>query len=297
MSVYDVNGNMLSSVFNVVGNALSFAYDVNGNIIYRSGTDYNNYTINNYVSVSLSPTQGFDISNGIIFQFIASGSTGNRLATINSDTQQIINSNISAVSDHGDSASFASVFYNPNDDFPLLYVTSDTNPAKVYVNRVTENTSQLITTYAFPLDKTGYYSALCLDDANNRMYMVGYSEQNYQTDDGGNNKTVVSIWDMSNLTDNGDGTYTPTFVSRFERPFIYTMQGQQYHDGMLWISSGGTNVHGYVYALDPSDGTLLYTIDTNTTTEVEGIAFLPDGNMVFGLQGGTYKKVTFADAV
>lgn len=297
MAIYDKDQHELNIAYDVEAREISRAYDIQGQIVYQKSKDYANYSIADYLSVALYPVQGFDIFNGIIFQFMGSGSTGNRLATINVNTQQIINNNISSASDHGDSASFSSTFYATTDVYPLLYVTSDTNPAKVYVNRVTENTSQLITTYAFPLDKTGYYAALCLDDANNRMYMVGYSEQNYQTDDGGNNKTVVSIWDMSTLTDNGDGTYTPAFVSSYERPFIYTMQGQQYHDGMLWISSGGTNVHGYVYALDPSDGTLLYTIDTNTTTEVEGIAFLPDGNMVFGLQGGTYKKVTFADAV
>lgn len=294
MAIYNKDNHIINAAYDVSANEIDSAYDAQGSKVFRKSIDYSDYSVGDYLTVSLSPTQGFDIYNEVIFQFIGSSTVSDKMATINATTKQIINSNISASSGHGDSASFSN---DLDGDFPLLYVTADTNPAKVYVNRVTENTSQLIKTYTFPLDKTGYYAALCLDDENDLMYMVGYSEQNYQTDDGGNNKTVVSVWDMSNLTDNGDGTYTPTFVSRFERPFIYTMQGQQYHDGMLWISSGGTNVHGYIYALDPSDGTLLYTIDTNTTTEVEGIAFLPDGNMVFGLQGGTYKKVTFADAV
>ena len=146
------------------------------------------------------------------------------------------------------------------------------------------------------MEKTGYYAAACCDFENDIIYMVGYSEQNYQTDDGGANKTVISKWDMSNLTNNGDSTYTPSFISSYEREFIRIMQGQQFFDGMLWISSGGTNIHGYVYALKADDGTLLYTVDTNTTTEVEGIAFISYNEMVFGLQGGTYKKVTFAEA-
>ena len=175
-----------------------------------------------------------------------------------------------------------------------MYVTADTNPAKVYINRVTTTSSQLIKTLTFPLEKTGYYAGASIDFENHILYMLGYSEQNYQTDDGGNNKTVISKWDLSNLTDNGDNTFTPEFISSYERPFIYVMQGQQFHDGMIWVASGGTNVRGYVYALDPSDGSLLYTIDTNTTTELEGIAFISYKEMVFGLQGGVYKKVTFA---
>ena len=298
MAVYKLNGDTLSNVFNIAGAELQAAYDVDGDVVFSGGTqpiDYTTYTIGPFCTVSLSPTQGFDIHSGTIFQFLANSSTiNNRMATINSQAQSIINNNISASSDHGDSASFSSEYYTIGDIYPLLYVTADTNPAKVYVNRVTQSSSQLIKTFVFPLEKTGYYAALCLDDENNTMYMVGYSEQNYQTDDGGNNKTVISKWDMTNLTDNGDGTYTPLFVSSIERPFIYVMQGQQYHDGMLWISSGGTNVRGYIYALDPANGELLYTVDTETTTEVEGLAFISDTEMIFGLQGGTYKKVTFA---
>ena len=302
MAIYDVNAANLSNAYAVGGSSLDTAYDVDGEVVFTSSpptppvVDYSSYTIGNYCTVSLTPTQGFDIYNNIIFQFMATGTTvTNRMATINASTATIINSNISAKSDHGDSASFSNEKYDAGDDYPLIYVTSDTNPAKVYINRVTQTTSTLIKTLAFPLDKTGYYAAACIDFENDICYMVGYSEQNYQTDDGGANKTVVSLWDLSNLTDNGDSTYTPLFVSSYERAFIRIMQGQQFHDGMLWISSGGTNIHGYVYALKPSDGTLLYTVDTNTTTEVEGIAFISANEMVFGLQGGAYKKVTFAE--
>ena len=295
MAIYNVNGNVLSNIYAVDGSNLHNAFNINGESVYSGGIDYSNYEITDYCAVSLSPTQGFDIYNGIIFQFMANASNvSNRMATINAGTSTIINNNVSAISDHGDSASFSSEFYAAGDVYPLIYVTSDTNPAKVYVNRVTTTSSQLIKTLTFPINKTGYYAAACCDFANDILYMVGYSEENYQSDDGGNNKTIISKWDLSNLTDNGGGIYTPAFVSSVERPFIYVMQGQQFHDGLLWISSGATNVNGYVYALNPSNGNLLYTVDTNSTTELEGIAFISNTEMVFGLQGGTYKKVTFA---
>ena len=295
--IYSKNGASLNSAYGVARNSLDLAYSKNGEIVFRKNTDvdYSSYSISNFCSASISQMQGFDIFSGYIFQFRANSSTvSNIMCTINSQTSSIIQNNITAASDHGDSASFSNEYYEQGDDFPLLYVTADTNPAKVYINRVTTTTSDLVKTLSFPLMGTGYYAALCLDSENAIAYMVGYSEQNYQTDDGGNNKTVISKWDLTDLTLNQDGSYTPAFISVIERPFIYVMQGQQFFDGMLWIASGYVGQRGYIYALDPATGDLLYTVDTETTTEVEGLAFISDYEMVFGLQGGSYKKVTFA---
>ena len=298
MAVYSKNGTQLNAVYGLNGDALQKAYNKAGTEIFSASTpvvDYSSYTKSNYCAVSLSPTQGFDIHNGVIFQFLANSSTvNNRMATVNASTSSIISNNITASADHGDSASFSDEYFADDDTYPLLYVTADTNPAKVYINRVTTTTSTLVKTLSFPLDKTGYYAALCLDIENGIAYMVGYSKQNYLTDDSGTNKTVISKWDLTDLTANQDGSYTPAYISSVEREFIYVMQGQQFHDGMLWISSGGTNVRGYIYALDPSTGELLYTVDTESTTEIEGLAFISDYEMVFGLQGGAYKLVTFA---
>lgn len=293
MSIYKIDGTQQTQAYST-SQELQSAYDANGNQVFVKGVNYDSYTIVNYCTVSLSPTQGFDIYNGVIFQFMANSSISNRMATINVSNQAIINNNITTNSDHGDSASFSDEFYDDADDYPLIYVTSDTNPAKVYINRVTTTTSQLVKTLSFPIDKTGYYAAACVDFENDILYMVGYSEQNYQTDDDGNNKTVISKWDLSNLTENQDGSYTPEYLSSIERAFIYVMQGQHFHDGMLWIASGATNYNGKVYAISPTDGTLLHTVDVNSTVELEGISFVSDNEMVIGLQGGVYKKVVFS---
>lgn len=296
MGIYDVNGNPLSSVYDVSGNELQTAYDVEGNLIYTKDVDYTDYTITSYCSVSLSPTQGFDIYNGIIFQFLANNSNiSDRMATVNAQSSSVINSNISATSGHGDVATFSSEFYDENDTYPLIYVSSDSNPTNIYVNRVTTSSSQLVKTLYFPnIAQTGYNTGHAYDEENQIMYILGYTMANsWGSDQGGENKVLVSKWDMTDLTDNGDGSYTPAFISSYERPFIYVMQGQQWQDGMIWIASGGTDVEGYVYALDPSDGSVIYTIDTGSTVELEGIAFISPNEMVFGLQGGVYRKVTY----
>lgn len=297
MAIYDINGNLLNSAYDVEGTQLSTAYDLGGNIIWSGAVvDYSDYSISNYCAVSLSPMQGFDIYNGVIFQFIANNSNiSNRMTTVDVSTSSIINSGISATSGHGDVATFSKQRYIPTDTYPMIYVSADTNPTNIYLNRVTTSSSELIKTFYFPtIAQTGYYTGHAYDEDNQIMYILGYTEPIYNSDDGGNNKVIVSKWDMSDLTDNGDDTYTPAFISSYERPFIYVMQGQQWHDGMIWVASGGTNVRGYVYALDPSDGTVLYTVDTGTNTELEGVAFISNTEMVLGLQGGTYKKVTFA---
>lgn len=292
MQIYNGNGSAILAAYDVVGQELTQAYNRAGNIIFEK-RDYSSYTKTAYCAVSLSATQGFDIYNGTIFQFRTPTSSGNIMATVNAANGTIIADSINAVSDHGDSATFSNEFSESGDAYPLLYVTADTNPAKVYINRVAQTTSQLVKTISFPIDKAGYYAALCFDIDNNIGYMVGYSERNYQTDDSGANKTVISKWNFADLTANQDGSFTPAFISKIERPFIYVMQGQQFHDGMLWIASGGSNYNGYIYALDPSNGDLLYTVDTGTTVEVEGLAFISGNEMVVGHQGGAYYKYTF----
>lgn len=301
MSVYGKNGTALTEIYGKDGTELQTAYGKNGVVVYTKessgAVDYTDYSISDYLQVSLSPIQGFDIYRHIIFQFIGSyPSTEDTMATIDAKTGAFINTNITAVAGHGDSASFSREFYDPNDKFPLLYVSPD-NESKIYVNRVTTTSSQLVKTYAFPLSTVGYHIGLSLDDANHIAYILGYTEDNWSDDDGGANKVIVTQWDMTDLTDNGDGTYTPAFITSYERDFIYTIQGQQFHDGMIWLASGGSRVRGYIYALDPSDGSILYTVDTGTIAEVEGLAFLSDTEFIFAIQGGKYRKVTFARAV
>ena len=296
MAIYRRSGLLLSAAYSLDGSPVSKAYDVNGELVFdETVVDYSNFTKSAFCSASVSNMQGFDIYGATIFQFRGQGTTiKDKMLTIAAQSGTIIGNNITAKSDHGDSASFSSVKYEPTDAFPLLYVTADTNPCKVYVNRVTATSSQLIRTLLFPLEQAGYYGAHAYDESRQVMYIVGYTEENYQTDDGGNNKTRVSLWDMSDMTDNGDNTFTPRFISNYDRPFIYTMQGQQFHDGLIWIASGGTGTSQYIYALDPEDGTQCFKIDLETTTEVEGLAFISSTEMVVGFQGGTYTKYTFA---
>lgn len=294
MGVFDKDGDSLLKCYDSTGSGLPNAYNKDGDTVFwDSNVNYDNYEINSFLTISVQNAQGFDVYNGILFQFRAGSSVQNvvNLYDLTDGTPVIVGMGIT--SGHGDSASFSDELYSETDEFPLLYVSADTNPALVYVNRVTVQTSELIKTLSFPIAQAGYYAAAVCDFENNIIYMVGYSERNYTNDNGGSNKTIITKWDMTSLTDNGDGTFTPLYISKIERDFVYCTQGQQYHDGLMWIASGYSNHASYIYAIDPSDGEIEHTIDLNTNVEVEGLAWINDHSFIVGFQGGTYKTVEF----
>lgn len=296
--LYDVNGNTITFAYDTSGTTLDTVYDVNGDAISGGTVDYDNYTITPLWSrsPSLGSCQGIEVYGGVLFQF----RNDDNVCLFNFENGSDIMLNLTIESDHGDSATFSKEFYAQSDEFPLIYVTADTSPAKIYVNRITRSTASLIKTLTFPLT-AGYYGAGAFDWNNNICYLLSYKEQNYQTDDGGANTTVVSKWDLSNLTDNGGGSYTPAFISQYERDFIYVMQGLAYHDGLIWITSGIGNAPSHIYAMEPDTGVIKHTITMDDSTEIEGAQFVYDTAlheyyMVTGQQGGKYKKITFAEA-
>lgn len=302
MAIYDYQGNEIQSFYNVTGSQASEMYDVYGNPLSGGALplDYDSYTITDLFTYVANGFNGLDVYDGIIFQLMAN----DKLYMFDLSDGSAIKTAMTIKSDHGDSASFSNEKYQASDPYPLLYVTSDTNPANVYVNRITANSATLIKTLSFPLDKAGYYAAAAYDEKNNIMYMVGYLQQNYQTDDGGNNKTVVSKWDMSNLSQNQDGSFTPAFVTRYFRDFIFVMQGQQFFDGYIWIASGHNNGgNQYVYAMNPTTGVIEHTILLDDHIEVEGLAWVYDESenkywMLVGQQNGSaginYSRIDFA---
>lgn len=293
--IYNIQGNIICSAYDVDGDSISTAYDVAGELIWDSGSsvvDYDNYTLSDSFNISISSTQGLAVHDNVLFQFRASGTSVRNLVSLFDLTDKsTIISNMTINSEHGDSASFSNEYYANGDEFPLIYVTADTTPAKLYVDRVSRTEATLVKTLVFP-SSAGYWGAGAFDFENNICYILAYKIQSYTS--ATNNATVVSKWDLSNLTDNGDGTYTPAFISQFECDFIYCMQGLEYHDGMIWVTSGNGGQQSYVYAISPTDGSLLHTIDLNTTTEVEGCAFLSDTQVLVGFQRGSYRIYTFA---
>lgn len=280
MSAYTIDSTELDEAYNINAIKLEGVYYLSGE--YSSfekqeaiPLDYSEYSITNLFATDVlkSGVNGFDVHNNIIAQLKAD----NAMYLFDLINQTVIAAALTITSAHGDSASFSHEKYLANDEFPLLYITSDANPAVVYVNRITRSGAALIKTLSFPLNEAGYYAAHAYDEENQIMYMVGYTQQNYTSSNNGANKTLISKWDMTQLSQNQDGSFTPEYVSALEIPFIYCTQGQQFFDGMIWASSGYNNgLTQYIYAINPSTGEILYTIQLNDTYEVEGLSWVYD---------------------
>lgn len=303
MGIYDIDGTALNVAYDTQGSRLQSVYDISGNIIHLSKPlDYTNYTTTDLYKYVANNFNGFDVHNGVIAQLMAN----NKLYLFDIDDGSAIATGLAITSAHGDSASFSNEYYSEGDDFPLLYCTADTTPAVIYINRISSSSATLIKTLKFS-SVAGYYGAGAYDFRNGICYVVAYKENSYTSDNGGTNKTLVTVWNLNVLNDNGDGTYMPGYISSFECPFIYVMQGLQFFDGYIWIASGYNNSgNQYIYALNPVTHEIDHTILLDDRIEIEGLAWVYDETenkywMLVGQQNGSaginYSRIDFAELV
>lgn len=297
MSVVTKTGLTLPVAVNHRGVDIIDARNIYGESLYdESGTpDYTRYQVSQLFTTGLWPCQAFDIYHGLLFQFKADSTQSRGFNTYNFPAGTLNTESIMGTFGHSNSVSFAkNEFYSPGDIYPLCYISALTYPCKIYINRITPGSSLLIKTLSFPAS-TGYNTCGAYDEINKIMYLVGYTQDDVFSDQGGNNRVIDTKWNMRSQTMNEDGSYTPQFISSYEIPFIYVMQGLTFHDGMIFITSGGTDSAQALYAIDPDTGSVLYTFTVTGTTEVEGIAFIDNFHFVLGLQMGEYRLYTLAE--
>lgn len=291
--IYGVNGTPLTSAYGVSGAALASAYDVSGNAVFAGGeTDYSSYTATVYKTIANTPTQGMEIYADKLFQF----HNDDAVSVFNLADSSTITSKMTIESGHGNAVAFGNTFYAQTDAFPIIYCGDWYDPI-VHVNRITTTSATHLYDIVYDQTKAGYHSNPCIDFANQIMYTVGYFLNDTATSTG--NHCIVCKWDLSDMVDNGDGTFTPAFVSSYTRDFIYVMQDLKFNDGLCWIASGGTNTAQYVYGMNPDTGVFAHTVQMPITTEIEGLVWAVDNQTglyfaYVGFQGGTYYKVTFA---
>lgn len=298
MSIYDGNGIAITNAYAIDGHDISTAYDITGEVIFRESepiVDYTNYAyVQKWASKGISSTQGFDIYDGKVFWISKSGNStipANCYVWNLSDGSQALETQpITVYSGHGNNLSF---------DFPKLYATSAYTP-HVYVNSVTND-------FEFSLLKTLYITDGCIDcDAcideydKSILWTLGHTANSSNT----SAPYIISKWNLNNLTDNGDGTYTPQLIQSVNTPQpanSFYFQGCHFHDGLLWYANGynGASTGAYVFGVNPNTGEVEYTINCNTTAEPEGVCFYPDANAVggyalyVGFAGMMLRKYTF----
>ena len=293
MPIYDKSGNQLSDAYDKIGNSQQNAYDLNGNIVFQQGGfDYDDYTVSSELfRLSGSNFQSFAVYDNVIAQF----QSDDKVTLVSLADGSTVVPQMYCKSYHGQSAFFMNEYYQQGDEFPLICVMGS------YVNswiiRITRKGTTLIKTLYIPttVENGGYKLGNAYNPTNGHMYTLGYTNQNYQTDDGGTNKLILAEWDVSDLTDNGDDTYTPRLIGTKQHDFIVCIQGSCFYDGMIWATSGIGGSASHVYAFDPATFEILHTI-TLSNVEVEGCAWIGNDYLLVGQNPNDiqYRKVTFA---
>lgn len=291
MGIYDVDGVGIHEPYDVSEERVSNAYDIDGEVIWVSGVDYTSYSWTQQFANKGIAVQGFDIYDNKVFWAAPTGN--NRVATLYvlqlSDGEQIAQT--TAVTYHGNNLDMS--------HYPEMYAWSAYSPSRVYISDMNDDyTSALIDTLIIndgSVDCDG-----CLDpDDNTILWTLGHTA-------GSSDLSApyrISKWDLHDMTDNGDGTHTPALLqtvtsSQPASSFFY--QGCKMHDGVLWYANGNGSGRAYVYGVDPDTGEQLYTIDLETSTEPEGLAWYPDDNayggyaLYVGFRLMGLRKYTFA---
>lgn len=275
--IYDKSGHSLSSVYSKIGSAINSAYDVTGDLVFHGGSsdvDYTSYSISKKWTASgvFFSTQGLDIYDSKVFWVTGGNGTVEENCYVwnLSDGSPAISENpFTVYSGHGNNICI---------DFPKLYASTAYSPNKVYVNTLSAVTGG----YEATLSKTLFLTDGSVDldvalDENDKTILWSLG---HQVDHDTTRPYNISKWDLTNLTENADGTFTPALLQTVQtpQPECYYFQGFKMHDGILWYASGytGGTYEAYVYGVNPNTGELLYTIDTGLTSEPEGVAWVAD---------------------
>lgn len=301
MSIYSINGIQLLSSYDLEAVSLSVAYDINGNVVFNAGGDTPDYTNYSYTqkwaSKGINNTQGFDIYDGKVFWIAKSGNNSVPancyVWNLSDGSQAFDTAYITIYSGHGNSLDIVD---------GKAYTGTAYSPPTAYENTMASDLQTFTLAKTFDLSEDASYGHdVCIDENDSTiMWSLAHTGAISQTDA----PFLLSKWDLTNLTDNGDGTYSPALVKSIETPQPSNsayFQGMTMHDGMIWYASGysGTSSQAYVYAINPINGTVLYSIDCNTTAEPEGVAWVADESaphgyaLYVGFQGMALRKYTF----
>ena len=215
-----------------------------GKVIELSG---HSYTYENIGTLSTTGTsnqgrQGAAVFGDYLFQC---HNTNNAVVVFKLSTGQSLQTIAltANANNHANTAGFSGQYYDANDDFPCLYVSSE-GESKVYLYRITGTEGSfvmtLVQTISFSVPY--YFPNMHIDAPNNRGVVVGYKENSWQSPDG--NAMMCCCFDLPDVTD-GDATLENSY-GEFSFPFIYATQGALARYGKLYHSFGNTNYGLYI---------------------------------------------------
>lgn len=281
MAIYDIDGMKLSDASNLQGSDLLQAFDINGTEVFRKWADYSDYSISQIYNKSRESAQGMDIYGN--YMVIYRDDTYS-LQFVNMTTWNIDYVIPTGLTSHGNDISFTSLFYDDNDQFPMLAVANN-NSWLLRIDVANLSAETILRINNTPSGDTWVVYGIAFNDDMTRYYTMGYNTNNYSDSSG---FIFLETWDISQSLEN------PTRLSSITRPWFPCIQGVAYHDGLLWVASG-MNDPVKVYAIDPTDASIVVTVDLTRTGELEGIGWGQDSTTgkYFCVYGQIYNGITY----
>lgn len=300
MSIYNKNGSTLLNAYKYDSSSVVAAYDVSGEQVYPDAVvDYNTFNIITMWNTNRGSNQGFGIKDDKVFWIVKSGDatipSSMYVYNLSDGSQALSTDHITCYAGHGNNISFAPAGNT-------LIATPAYPPSRVYINSFAGAEYTMTLEKTLVLNDGSTDCDACYDPDNvNIMYSVGH------TDNSSNPSAPyrISKWNLSNLTDNQDDTFTPELLSSVLTPQpsnTYFFQGCAFHDGLLWVLNGYTGAsRTLVFGINVTTGAVEYTLDCDSTTEPEGICWYPDNvsaggyALYVGWQGSLLKKLVFSE--
>lgn len=201
---------------------------------------------------------------------------------------------------HNNNINFGSEFYSKKDEFPLLYMSQESNDVhKCLVARITRDTNnwhfEIVQNITFPTPQENkmWWANSYIDAENNYIYLMGYKNQSW-TDGSNGNSLVYRRWPLPKLSE-GDVTLKVSNSSNYrEIPYWTATQGAIFKEGKLYQVYGTPTYKDWIKMriLDMENGTVEHVLEMYTrgfTTEPEGIGYYNGCFYVVDVSGNIFK--------
>lgn len=251
---------------------------------FNTWVSFNSVDYQDLANYYLSDNQSVALFGDYVFFF----NGNNTITVLDYETKQFVGVITTPVTsrNHQNAAQFSDIYYDTNDDFPLLFVSRCGNTTSagledtclIYriqnINNVFSAT--LINTIDSDISTLG--NDWCIDNVNKTIYMLGYVNASYQTST--NNPIKFYKWHLPNKEDIVSGnTITlqkSNCIAQSEMPYVL-LQSAFCISGMLYITcriDGVWKVVGY----DMQRGIVTATLALQSSKECEGVNVY-DGKM------------------
>lgn len=275
---------------------------INIDMQYKHGYNIETYTA---IPEGYRGMQGMAIYGNYIVSFSATSNGTIRIFDKTSGSLLAEHGNLGTV--HSGSCSFSNEFYDSNDTFPLLYVSTgysgdDGNQIKVL--RIQDiNTVTTVKSYHFDVQEIGYASEQCFDFETGLCYSFGYTQNSYS--DPTNNPTIVCVYNINKeKATTGGSNISLELVERYTIPFVYCVQSCRFLNGYCFIpSSYQSNVQASnILVYDPQRRTFVADfpqLPQPLRGEIEALDFIKNTttskyDMIVAVNGGAnYWKLSF----